>query len=301
MDNSQQKSGMIFAALAYLCWGFFPIYWKFLKHVPLVEIFCHRVIWAFVFYTLILAWKERKLSLFRPANFNVIRNLTFGSLLLMGNWLVYIYAVNSGQIVESSLGYFINPLVNIVIAVSFLKEKLNRYQTVATFIAAAGVLIISLDQGHIPWIAFFLAITFSLYGLTKKLNPMSALKSNQFESLVVAPLALVVLLLQSHSWVTPDNTALSFSLLIGSGLITGLPLLFFSAAATRIPFYMMGFFQFLSPSLQFLSGVFIFGEPLSALKLQGFSFIWVAGSILLFNTWWSHKSQFKLKLKEPLP
>ena len=155
-----------------------------------------------------------------------------------------------------------------------------------------GVLIISLDQGHIPYIALFLAVTFSGYGLLKKLNPISSLQSNQFESLIMVPVALVFLFTQSTDWVTDANLTKSALLLIGAGIVTGLPLIFFAEAAKRIPFYLMGFFQFLSPTMQFLTGVLIFSEPLSLLKLKGFFFIWVAGFLLITNTWFrSHQTK----------
>jgi chloramphenicol-sensitive protein RarD len=285
--HPQHKLGMIYATLAYISWGFFPIYWKFLKHVPLMQILSHRVLWAFVFYTLILIYKERKFIFFKPENKKTFINLSLASVLLMGNWLVYIYAVNSNQIVESSLGYFINPLVNILIGVFFLKEKLSKYQIVASFLAAIGVLIISLDQGHIPYIALFLAVSFSFYGLLKKLNPVSGLKSNQFESMIIVPMALLFLFSQPVDWVTDANVTQSVLFLVGSGVVTGLPLIFFAEAAQRIPYYLMGFFQFLAPTIQFLSGVLIFSEPMSSLKLKGFLFIWLAGFLLIANTWWS--------------
>lgn len=285
-EHKNMKLGMIYASLAYLGWGFFPIYWKFLQHVPLLQILSHRVIWAFVFYTLILIYKERKIFIFRPPAKVTMFSLMLASFLLMGNWLVYIFAVNSNQIVESSLGYFINPLVNIVIGVLFLKEKLTNFQTIAALLAAFGVLIISLDQGHIPWIALFLAVSFSGYGLIKKKTRVSGLKSNQFESIIFIPLAIMYLLSQSNEWVSGDGVSATALLLVGSGLVTGLPLIFFAEASQRIPYYLLGFFQFLAPTIQFLSGVFIFGEALSELKLKGFIFIWSAGILLILNTWW---------------
>ncbi|AGH95568.1 EamA family transporter RarD [Pseudobdellovibrio exovorus] len=296
MDNSksdQLKIGMGYATLAYIGWGFFPIYWKFLKHVPLMQILSHRVIWAFVFYTAVLFWKERKLSFFRPKTkgLSFFRpktkglsfNLGFASVLLMSNWLVYIYAVNSGQIVESSLGYFINPLVNILIGMIFLKETLNREQKIAGILAAIGVLIITVAQMKVPWIALYLALSFAGYGLIKKMNPVSGLKSNQFESALFVPVALVFLLLQPTDWMTNQNQDISLALLVGSGIVTGLPLIFFAEAAQRIPYYLLGFFQFLAPTLQFLSGVVIFKEEVTPLKFVGFIFIWVAGAVLVLR------------------
>ena len=286
------KAGMAYATLAYLGWGFFPIYWKLLNHIPVLQILCHRVLWSFLFYTVILFFKERKFFIFKPETKRAFLSLALASVLLMGNWLVYIYAVNSDQVVESSLGYFINPLVNILIGVLILKERLSVFQTVATLLAALGVLIISIGQGHIPWIALFLAVTFSCYGLIKKKTSISGLKSNQFESLIFIPVAILFLFLQEQTWMKSENVPLTAALLAGSGLITGLPLIFFAEATQKIPFYLLGFFQFLSPTIQFLSGVFIFGEPLSEMKLRGFIFIWVAGILLILNTWWvSRKSR----------
>lgn len=283
------KIGTIYALLAYLAWGFFPIYWKFLKHIPAMEILCHRVLWAFVFYTLMILIKDKKLKIFWPQNRNRIWSLLLAASLLMANWFVYIYAVNSNQIVESSLGYFINPLVNIAIGVFFLKEKLNLYQKLATFLASVGVFVISFDQGHLPWIALFLAFSFSFYGLIKKLNPTPALESNQFESFVMIPLALFLLWSQSSlvgqaPFPFGQSSDVGTGLLLaGAGMITGLPLIFFAEAAQRMPFYLLGFFQFLAPSLQFLTGVFLFSEPISSLKLSGFLFIWLAGGLIILN------------------
>jgi chloramphenicol-sensitive protein RarD len=286
-SSKDLKVGVIYALLAYLAWGFFPIYWKFLKHVPSMEILCHRVLWAFVFYTILLAIKNKSLVPYWPKEWKKTLNLLIGAILLMCNWFVYIYAVNSNQIVESSLGYFINPLVNIAIGVFVLKETLSASQKVATALATLGVLIISFDQGHLPWIALFLACSFSLYGLIKKLNPVSGLESNQFESLVLVPVAIGLLCMQS-TWVGiepfPLNDTTSMStvlLLMGAGVVTGLPLIFFAEAAQRMPFYLLGFFQFIAPSLQFMTGVFLFSEVMTPLKLFGFLFIWAAGGLII--------------------
>jgi chloramphenicol-sensitive protein RarD len=285
------RTGYVYATLAYLGWGFFPIYWKFLKHVPALEILCHRVIWAFVFYTLVVYFKDKGWRIYWPLSRRTTRNLFLAAVLLMGNWFVYIYAVNSNQIVESSLGYFINPLINIVLGVAVLKERLSRLQQVAAFCAAIGVLIISFDQGHLPWIALFLAFTFSFYGLIKKLNPVPGMHSSQFESFVMLPVAFLLLFFMRRMiGVSPFPLEKGFDwytglLLAGGGIVTGLPLIFFAEAAQRMPFYLLGFFQFLAPTFQFLSGVVLFGEPLSALKIKGFIFIWVAGVLILLNNW----------------
>jgi len=290
-NDSTLRAGYIYATLAYLGWGFFPIYWKFLKHIPSLEILCHRVIWAFVFYSVVIAVKDKMWQPFWPHTARLTKALLLASALLMANWFVYIYAVNSNQIVESSLGYFINPLVNIAIGVIVLKERLSILQKIATLSATVGVLIISFDQGRLPWIALFLAFSFSFYGLIKKLNPVSGVHSSQFESLAMIPVALGLLYFQplmigTHPFPWQNGFDLSTALLlIGCGAITGFPLIFFAEAAQRMPFYLLGFFQFLAPTLQFFSGVVLFGEPLSDLKLKGFIFIWVAGILILMNNW----------------
>ena len=267
---------MIYAFLAYFLWGFFPIYWKFLSHVPTAEILAHRVLWSFVFYTVVLFIQKRKLILFKPKNKKSMLLLACASCVLMLNWMIYIWAVNSNQIIESSLGYFINPLVNILFGVFLLNENLNRDQIFSFFLASLGVLVIAWDQGRIPWIALILAVSFSVYGLLKRKTQATGVESNQFEAVIFIPVALAFLFFQPHIWVTPENQTSSIFLLVGAGIVTGLPLIFFAEAAKRIPYYLMGFFQFIAPTLQFASAVLIFNEPLSQNKLVGFSFIWIA-------------------------
>jgi chloramphenicol-sensitive protein RarD len=288
-QQAETKKGYIYATLAYLGWGFFPIYWKLLLAVPAVEILCHRIIWGFVFYFSVLAVKQKKISLFVPKEKKEKRLLEFAAVVIMLNWFVYVYAVNSGQIVESSLGYFINPLVNILVGVLFLKERLQTMHKAAALLAAVGVAIITYDKGRLPWIALFLALSFSLYGLLKKNVKTSGEKSNLYETTVLIPLALafqIYWIWYGKSPVLAPNLDVQWGqlgLLIGGGIITGLPLIFFAEAAKRIPFYMLGFFQFVAPSLQFLSGVVLFGEPLSQTTFFGFILIWLAGLALIVN------------------
>ncbi len=291
MNFKKINPGYLYAFLAYFCWGFFPIYWKFLKHVPLIQILAHRVLWAFLFYTIIVWIKNKKIKIYKPTSTRIFFWLTTGACMLMCNWFIYIYAVNSNQIVESSLGYFINPIVNILFGVFLLKEKLSKFQIMASLSAGVGVLIIAFDQGHVPWLALTLALTFSIYGLIKKTISVSAIESNQFESMIFAVPALGFLFFDSYAWVTPDNIFASSLLLVGAGIVTGLPLMFFAEAAKRIPYYMMGFFQFLAPSLQFLSGVFIFNEALSQTKIIGFGFIWTAALMLAVFSYLNHRNQ----------
>lgn len=286
-----RKEGYLYATIAYGAWGFFPIYWKFLQYIPSLEILCHRVIWAFIFYTVVMLFRHRKLLFFWPKEKKLLINLLIASALIMFNWFIYIYAVNSNQIVETSLGYFINPLVNISLGVLLLKERLSMGQKIACASAAVGVLFIALQQARLPWIALALAFSFAFYGLIKKTNPVQGLKSNQFESLMMMPAAFAILIyLDDFVGVRAFPLAQGFDwqtmlLLIGAGPATGLPLVFFAEAAQRLPMYMLGFFQFMAPSIQFLSGVLIFNEPLAPLQLVGFVFIWLASIIIVFNNW----------------
>jgi chloramphenicol-sensitive protein RarD len=289
MNSKKLNPGYVYAFFAYLCWGFFPIYWKFLKHVPLVQILAHRVLWAFIFYTLIIWIKEKKFSIYKPENKKMFGKLLLATVMLMFNWVIYIYAVNSNQIVEGSLGYFINPIANILLGVFLLKEKLSKPQIFASVFAALGVFIIAYDQGHLPWIGLVLAATFSIYGVLKKSVTTSGLKSNQFESVVFVIPALIFIFSDSHTWINSENQVSTVLFLMGAGIVTGLPLIFFAEAAKRIPYYMMGFFQFLAPSLQFLCGVLIFKEPLSQTKMIGFIFIWSAALMLTVYSYYKSK------------
>lgn len=288
---------MFYAFLAYFFWGFFPIYWKLLKHVPTMEILAHRVIWAFVFYSVVLFVKEKKWYWFKPKNKKQFWLLVLASSMLMVNWLIYIYAVNSNHIVESSLGYFITPLVNIVIGVFFLKERLSKLHVISIILASIGVFIIGYSQGGLPWIALVLAVTFSLYGVLKKITAVPGLHSNQFESFIFVPLALGFLVFQPMSWINTPVMTETILFLIGSGLVTGIPLIVFAEAAQRIPYYLMGFFQFLAPTLQFLSGVVIFHEELSRMKLLGFMFIWGAVLFLVITSYLSKRKNTLLNIK----
>jgi chloramphenicol-sensitive protein RarD len=280
--------GALFAFLAYLSWGFFPIYWKFLGHVPPFEISFHRVLWAFVFYSFALLLVRRRFVFHWPRSRVEFYWLALGSLMLMSNWFLYVWAISSAHVVEASLGYFINPFVNTFLGVSLLKERLTRVQLAMLTLAGVGVLVIGVDLGRPPWIALILASTFSIYGLTKKKARVESLEGNQFESLLFVPLSLAFIYFGSshHLWFASGNGPSTLMLLIGGGLITGLPLIFFAEAAQRLPYYVLGLFQFLSPTLQFLSGVVLFHEPLSLTKLMGFSLIWASVLILLAFEYW---------------
>lgn len=289
---------MLYAFFAYFFWGFFPVYWRLLKHVPISEVLAHRLIWACIFYTLVLFIKNKKFVFYKPKSKKSFLILFFAALALMANWFVYIYSVNHNQVLEGSLGYFINPIVNIILGVTLLKEKLNRHQIISALTATIGVLVITFDQGHLPWIALFLAATFSFYGFSKKINSeATGLESNQFESVIFFPMALMYIIYlfstSQTTWInsteiSPLQTSL---LLMGAGVITGFPLVLFAEGARRLPYYMMGFFQFLAPTLQFIVGYFIFKEPLSQHKLLGFFIIWAAILYLIISNYFLNRKK----------
>jgi chloramphenicol-sensitive protein RarD len=271
------RAGLRYAVLAYTIWGLFPLYWKLLKQFPAAEILFHRVFWSWIFYCVIRSYREKTLSLgFTKKNLPLT---LIAASLLSGNWLLYVWSVNAGRVVETSLGYFINPLVNALFGVLFLGETLKKPHRIALSFAAVGVGILTYEGGRLPWIALVLAVTFSLYGLIKKKAKFASLAGNQLESLLMI---LPIFAVAAVAGVRPHPITLQEGLLlIGTGIVTGLPLLWFSEAASRIPYYLLGFVQFMAPTLQFLCGVVVFGEPLSALKLLGFSFIWFGIACLI--------------------
>lgn len=272
-ETKLDPNGIRSALLAYGAWGFVPLYWKLLKHIPALEILFHRVIWSWVFYTGLRLYEEKKLLTGFPISKIVFRNIFLASILLSANWFLYIYAVNSNQVIETSLGYFINPLVNILLGVFFLSEKLKRFHKVSLLFVCLGVGILTFEAGKPPWIAFALAITFSLYGFIRKKTEVPGLQGSQVESLLMVLPTLGILYFFQNNLSSYD--AKTWVFLILTGIVTGMPLLWFTQGAKKLPYYMMGFFQFIAPTIQFLTGVIIFKEELSFLKLVGFIFIWI--------------------------
>lgn len=282
-NSSLDPTGVRYALLAYTAWGFFPLYWRFLQHIPSLEILFHRVIWSWVFYVGLRFYIERKWFWGLKLDRSAWINLSFASIILSFNWLLYIYAVNSGHVVESSLGYFINPLVNVVIGIFLLGEKLKSYHRVSLFFVCLGVLGLTLEAGRPPWIALGLALSFSVYGYLRKQAKTDVLHGSQIESfLMILPILLILLFFQ-NGFSSYDSATWLY--LLTTGLVTGLPLVWFARAARKLPYYMMGFFQYIAPTLQFLTGVLIFHEELSSMKLLCFVLIWMGVAWTLLNSW----------------
>ncbi|MES2855151.1 MAG: EamA family transporter RarD [Bdellovibrionota bacterium] len=295
------SSGTMYALGAYTLWGFFPIYWKFLTAFSSLELIAHRLIWAFVFYLFLSAYQANKdLKLTGKdsdwaASFTrwiqIYKNPKLGgpvliaSVLLTTNWLLYIYAVNSGQVVEASLGYFITPLFNVLTGWLVLRESLSRARWVSLALAATGVSMLAIQADHFPWIALSLATTFSLYGLIRKRLLVSVFDASTAETAsLVVPAAIFVIYSRFFAVGSHDATTTEFTLLALSGVVTGLPLIWFAQAAIRLPLSRLGFFQYIAPTIQFLLGVFIYNEAFSTAKLWSFAFIWLALGVFSWET-----------------
>lgn len=282
-------------AAAYLLWGFLPIYWKALDHVPPGEVLAHRIFWSF-WFMLALIIIGKKGSLFKESFRQMAENpkarlaLFAVSILISINWLIFIWSVHAGKIVETSLGYYINPLISIVLGVLVLKEKLMRTHIIAFFLALTGVLFLTVSYGQFPWISFALALTFGLYGLIKKLFPFDSSTGLTLETMVVTPLALIYIIMM-----TIKGTHVSFSgdlktdmFMIASGAATALPLLLFAKGVQKVPLYLMGFLQYIAPTIMLFLGIFLYHEPFGTTRLIAFTFIWAALLIVsLSSVKWS--------------
>ncbi len=269
--------GIIAATASYLIWGILPIYWKNLEDVPAHEILCHRMAWSLLFMVVLLLALGRVnslLPLFRDKN--IIKTFCLSSMLLGVNWLIYIWAVNSGHIVEASLGYFINPLVTVVFGVYFLKERLRRGQITALFFAVAGVAYLTFVYGRFPFIALILAGSFATYGLIHKKTSVQPVESLFLETLVLfLPAAALLVFFEVEGVGAIFNTGWSTSLLlIGAGLVTTAPLLLFAYAAHNIPLSLLGILQYTAPTMNLLLGVFLYHEEFPAARMMGFVLVW---------------------------
>lgn len=271
--------GAIYALCCYIAWGFLPLYWKALSALPGLETTSHRIIWSALLTALILAF-QRKWGWLRRILKQPRILLTFAATaaLILANWLIYIYAVNTNQMVEASLGYFINPLVNVLLGIIFLRERPRQWQWAAIGVAAVGVTYLTYDYGRLPWIALGLAASFAFYALLKKTASLPPLEGLFLETTYLAiPLSIYLIMLEANGQGTFGHTTLSTTiLLVMAGAVTTVPLLLFSAGARTVPMTVLGILQYVAPTIQFILGITLFGEPFGHSQLLGFSFIWVA-------------------------
>jgi chloramphenicol-sensitive protein RarD len=285
--ESQQKSllGVAYASSAFLIWGLSPVYWKVLHSIPAFEIIMHRVIWSFLFVLIMLIfqrhWNEFKATVKNRRTFLILFPST---VLLATNWFIYIWAVNHEHVLQASLGYFINPLVNVLLGMVFLKERLRLLQTVSLVLAGIGVLYLTFHYGEFPWIALSLAFAFGFYGLIRKVAPVSSLVGLSVEMFLLSVPALAYIIVL-HSQGTGALFRLSVKIdlfLMGTAFLTAVPLLLFTLGARRLRLSTLGFLQYIAPSCMFLLGVFLYNEPLSTAQLLAFILIWTA--LCLYST-----------------
>jgi len=282
--------GMLYATFAFFCWGLFPLYFHALGEVPALEMLAHRMLWSLLFLGVVLTarsqWKWLPQVLRRP---RVVASFIASAVLLTANWFVYIWSVNNGHVIDASLGYFINPLVNVLLGMLVLKEKLRRGQWIAIGVAAAGVAWLTWQAGQLPWIALILGMTFGGYGLLRKTAALAALEGLSLETMILFPLALVyVLWLTAHGQNTFLNSEFDSTrwLLAAAGPITAIPLLMFAAGARKIPMAVLGLLQYLSPTMQAILGVWVFHEAFPAPRLVGFLIIWAALALYVLEGVW---------------
>lgn len=276
-------TGILSAGLAFLCWGLFPLYFHSLAEVPPMQILVHRVLWSLVFLAIILTvrrqWKWLGELRRQP---RTMASFALSSLLLSGNWLLYIWSVNHGHVIEASLGYFINPLVNVMLGYLVLKERLRLGQWAAIALATLGVLWLTWQAGQMPWIALLLATSFGGYGLMRKTAALGALEGLSFETLILFPFALgylVWLTMHGQNSFFNTNSDTTRWLLVAAGPITAIPLLLFASGARQIPLSVLGLLQYIGPTIQISLGIFLFHEAFTAARLVGFVLIWSALAI----------------------
>ncbi|MFS0574854.1 EamA family transporter RarD [Sporosarcina sp. 179-K 3D1 HS] len=283
----RERNGALWGIGAYVIWGVMPIYWKVLGHVGSFEILVSRIIWASVLTTLLVVFMRNGRNLI--SDFRTLWqskrqfwSLFFASTLMSGNWFLYIWAVNHGHIIQTSLGYYINPLVSVLLGIFFLKERLSYSQQVAFLLATVGVVILTFSYGHVPWLSLALAISFAVYGLVKKQIQLDAIRGLAIETLFILPFAMV-----AYGWLFFHSPTAFLQvdvktdiLLVLTGVATGLPLILFVKGAQTMPLYMVGFLQYIAPTLMLIIGVSIYGEKFESIDLLSFSFIWAA--LILF-------------------
>ena len=272
------NKGIVSGIGAYALWGFFPIYWKLLYNVPALELIGHRIAWSFLLLSAVILITRQSTDFRTTFNVRTVGIYLMASLLIGVNWLMYVWAVNAGHIVETSLGYFINPLISVLLGLIVLREKLRSAQWLPIGLASIGVTYLTIRFGQLPWIALGLAFTFGFYGLVKKVAPLSSLSGLTLETgiLFIPALAYLGFVEASgnaaflHTGIIPDL------LMIGAGLVTTVPLLMFASAAKQIPLTMMGVLQYLAPTIQFLIGIYVYKEAFDRTRLIGFSIVWLA-------------------------
>jgi chloramphenicol-sensitive protein RarD len=294
-DPAAASRGALAAALSFLLWGVMPLYWKQMQSVSAFELIAQRVVWALAFMLVVLAWQKSLVSL-RPA-FTQAR--TFVSALSSGavlaiNWTIYVWAVNSGHIIDSSMGYFLSPLCNVALGFVFLHERLRRTQWIAIAFAVGGVSVLLFYAGHLPWIALSLASSWSLYGMFKKQSGLGSIAGLAVETLLLFPIAAAVLSWRIHGGVSAFNQsdARVIGFVLCSGFVTSIPLVLFAYGARRLRLATLGLLQYIAPSVQFLIGLLVYREPFDAARLYACMLIWCGLAIYTADSFWTQRRKF---------
>jgi len=285
------KKGILYVLAAYGMWGFFPLFFKTLEGVSAFQIMAHRVVWSFILLAGIILFRKELKSLIGSITWRIAGLYLIAGVLLAINWVTYVWAVTEGYVVEASLGYFINPLVSVLLGVIFLQERLRPLQWVPVFLAAAGVTYLAISMGQLPWIALVLAFSFGFYGLMKKIAPLNSLHGLTLETGAIFLPALGFLVFEqvrgTGSFVN-DGTVTSL-LLAATGIVTAIPLLFFASGTRVVPLTTVGLLQYITPSSQFLLGVLLYHEPFTRERAVGFIIIWAALVIFTLENLWHHR------------
>ena len=298
-----QRSGLIAGLAAFGTWGLIPIYWKLLGDIPASEILAHRFVWTSLFLVLLLSWQGRWPELREATRSRRALMFCFASgIAISVNWLVFIWAVNVGRVIETSLGYFMTPLVNVLFGALFLRERLTRWQFISVMLALVGVLNLTFGYGKFPWLAVTLCVSFGLYGLLRKKSGVRPIPGLFLETALLTPLAAAYLVYLQRGGTSTFGSA-SWSLvliLISTGIVTGLPLVWFGHAARHLRMTTVGVLQYISPSGSFFLGVFLYHEPFTRAHLLTFAFIWTALAIFTAEAIWRWRSGREPDAAEPL-
>ncbi len=286
-ERSSYSSGLLYGLIAYGLWGLFPLYFSLFDGVSPLEVVAHRIVWSLVFIVIVLLFMRKWrsfIAVFRDKR--SVGLLALAAIFIAINWGTYVYAIESDHVVQASLGYLINPLVSVALGVIVLRERLRNLQWVAVAIAAIAVIYLTFATGAFPWISLTLAFSFAMYGLAKKLAGVDAVQSLGVETALLTPIAMLfmIVMVGRHNAAFPSSDLRLSVLLMLLGPVTAIPLLAFGAATNRIPLSTLGLMQYITPLLQFIIGVYIFGEVMSLAGWIGFAIVWVAVLIFAFDT-----------------
>lgn len=294
-----QKKGILLGFCAYILWGIIPLYWKLLPDVAAIDILCYRIIWSFIFMLIYLLFTKKWTSFLVEVK-TVFKDkkklfaISCASILISINWFTFIYSVSHGHVTQASLGYYMNPLVNVLLATFVLKERLSRFGLIACLLAFTGVILLAIQTGEIPYASLIMAFSFSIYGLIKKKISISSYTGLTIETFIILPIAMIYLFFFSDQGFMTYSVSTNL-LLMGAGVVTAIPLLLFAEAAKRISYIILGFIQYVNPTIMLLFAIFLFHEPYSQAQFFSFSFIWAGIAIFTYGNIYLYQKEQRLK------